>query len=551
MKGNSERLTLYQEFVLYYETKSHGGDISLCEKLGAKENSHLLSVCSPPAGLGSSCFQVIKESCMGRNEEVKAKLLRNLINGFAILELICVNLFLYPWRKEIRTLKKFTGNFVYFVKPVIPEHTVKQILQRIGYTVVTETEYIVGGLINAEEAKQAAFELFLSRIQCEELIRLIEEDRVNCMQSFFKGHNSEIDRETISEPDVKTAPVPAINPKCNKLDIEDKDLDFKYPENKFAMSPVSKIGHNCVTDNFTDDSSYLYSKQLDSEDFLKKYSDLNLAQKPIFPRHSTRYSSQKTKDNKINQGKQPEFEDDLMTQIRDSSALLTAANHKDTDLSIGQQFVQEAISDVRGKRGDVKTHIHGISKAGNIGRPLGNIMIGEPPAEFSISSKQGHLERSVIKLKIENMADEALGYPIEETLQPNTVMSTSSKEGIICESKKTLVKCKEFDCSTSLAAIDSLFSATNTTCPLSKAVECTSGPDNVSCLREPPSSTYIPPLGAERQCMRITDMTPVENNFQTPSPPADVILIDQTFYKMNIDIRDDFVVITRRENPQS
>ncbi|OCT82318.1 uncharacterized protein XB5732280.S [Xenopus laevis] len=486
MKGEAERQEQYQEFVAYYERKSREGNLTLFDTLDSKGDLDVQSGCPLIAGLGSLSLQVLKENDMGARQQ--ASLLRGLMKGFAILELVCVNLFLYPWRKEIRTLKKFTGNFVYFVAPVIPEHMVKQILQRVGYTVVTDTEYIFGGIVNSEEAKQAAFELFLSRTQCETLIRLIQEGKMDHVQLFL---NSEGSSDIKEEPDQeKVLQNSAGNSKTTQEGIhsvqknhaENKELDLNHTDN-VAMPPNPKMHKDVSNACITHDSVYLYSNCSESEEFLNQYSDLNLAQKPIFPKHASRQSYTKTKDNRKDEWVQPVCEESstsgILTQVKHSHAFDIEGSH----IPSSEHVIQETGSDGISESNEIITCTQGLTK-----------------------KESNHSERLVNKLKLENMVDELLAYPIEETAPPNAESANSN------ETKN-----------------------------------CNANAFNLSRLREPPSSTYIPPGGAERQCAKIIDMHPKENHFQAPSS-EDTFIIDQSLFKMNVDPREDFVLITRREN---
>ncbi|NXY53529.1 SPAT2 protein, partial [Callaeas wilsoni] len=103
--------------------------------------------------------------------------LRDLLRALELLELLCVNLLLCPWRREIRSLKTFTGNFVYYIQPVLPEDIVKAVLEKIGYVATTATEFSLVKKRNNEETKQTAFEIFLARIECEAILEMTNEEK--------------------------------------------------------------------------------------------------------------------------------------------------------------------------------------------------------------------------------------------------------------------------------------------------------------------------------------------------------------------------------------
>ncbi|NXC46619.1 SPAT2 protein, partial [Penelope pileata] len=103
--------------------------------------------------------------------------LRDLLKALEVLELLCVNLLLAPWRKEIRSLKTFTGNFVYYVQSVLPDDIVKTVLEKIGYIATTATEFSLVRKRNNEETKQTAFGIFLARIECETILEMTNEEK--------------------------------------------------------------------------------------------------------------------------------------------------------------------------------------------------------------------------------------------------------------------------------------------------------------------------------------------------------------------------------------
>ncbi|NWH37781.1 SPAT2 protein, partial [Chloropsis hardwickii] len=121
-----------------------------------------------------------------------------------LLELLCVNLLLCPWRREIRSLKTFTGNFVYYIQPVLPEDIVKAVLEKIGYVATTATEFSLVKKRNNEETKQTAFEIFLARIECEAILEMTDEEKHgNLEKSLQQGaqthrHQGEEDGEDLT-----------------------------------------------------------------------------------------------------------------------------------------------------------------------------------------------------------------------------------------------------------------------------------------------------------------------------------------------------------------
>ncbi|XP_038662162.1 uncharacterized protein LOC119971084 [Scyliorhinus canicula] len=95
------------------------------------------------------------------------RLLRSLSKAFEVLELISLNLYLWPWRKEIKSIKTFTGAFVYFIQPVFPPDVLQDILEKMGYTRKGTSDYVMSKRVNKEEIGQLGFEFFLARAECE------------------------------------------------------------------------------------------------------------------------------------------------------------------------------------------------------------------------------------------------------------------------------------------------------------------------------------------------------------------------------------------------
>ncbi|MEE6526031.1 hypothetical protein FKM82_026410 [Ascaphus truei] len=241
------------------------------------------------------------------------------------------------------------------------------------------------------------------------------------------------------------------------------------------------------------------------------------------------------------------------SQLPESCALDAEANRKPASEAAwckGGALVHETVRVSSGKGSDVGTSACCQSKSGDIENPNVNLLLSESPVEFNISKKHGQSERSVTKLKTEKMTDEELAYPVEETLPPENAKPASSSNLSNRESSRTS-KSKGFlyDPVTNSAAIGVTFSTPHVMCPISKGVECSADTETArQHVREPPSSLYIPPEEAERQCVRIRDLQPVEDHFQAHSSSAEIVLIDESSFNMNVDTREDFVIISKREN---
>ncbi|KAJ0066864.1 hypothetical protein NL108_004826 [Boleophthalmus pectinirostris] len=107
--------------------------------------------------------------------------LPGLIRAAEILETLCLNLYLQPWRKEIRKLKSFTGAFVYCLLPALGRSTLQSILASIGYLPneigLPASEYRLSEDASPEGALQVAFQLLLTRALCLHLFQLQQHNR--------------------------------------------------------------------------------------------------------------------------------------------------------------------------------------------------------------------------------------------------------------------------------------------------------------------------------------------------------------------------------------
>ncbi|KAM6162994.1 spermatogenesis-associated protein 2 [Rhynchocyon petersi] len=98
--------------------------------------------------------------------------LRTLHCAFSLLETVGVNLFLYPWKKEFKSIKTYTGPFVYHVKAALLEEDIRAILKYMGYTPELGTSYKLTELVETLQVKMVSFELFLAKIECEQILEI-------------------------------------------------------------------------------------------------------------------------------------------------------------------------------------------------------------------------------------------------------------------------------------------------------------------------------------------------------------------------------------------
>nr|XP_012805412.1 spermatogenesis-associated protein 2 [Jaculus jaculus]XP_045012835.1 spermatogenesis-associated protein 2 [Jaculus jaculus] len=98
--------------------------------------------------------------------------LRALHCAFSTLETVAINLFLYPWKKEFRSIKTYTGPFVYYVKSTLLEEDIRAILNFMGYVPELGTVYRLKELVETLQVKMVSFELFLAKVECEQMLEI-------------------------------------------------------------------------------------------------------------------------------------------------------------------------------------------------------------------------------------------------------------------------------------------------------------------------------------------------------------------------------------------
>ncbi|KAG8429227.1 hypothetical protein GDO86_014536 [Hymenochirus boettgeri] len=119
-------------------------------------------------------FRLIRfyEVCENSLKSLATSNLRSLHNAAAMLETIGINLFLYPWKKEYKTIKTYTGPFVYYVRAALIDDDIRLILHNMGYVQELGTVYRLKDHVDGTQVKKVAFELFLARVECELLLEI-------------------------------------------------------------------------------------------------------------------------------------------------------------------------------------------------------------------------------------------------------------------------------------------------------------------------------------------------------------------------------------------
>ncbi|XP_026527827.1 uncharacterized protein LOC113414921 [Notechis scutatus] len=309
------REEVLQGYRAFYRAGWAEGKLRLCNEAPLKSRAGLLRV----AQAGKWDVGAIAQSCgkmrgrrRGEKEEEEeagsaaaAALFRKLSQAFGYLELLCINLCLSPWRKEIKSLKTFTGNFVYYVKSILPESVVQQLLSEIGYVATSATEYSLVRKPNEVEAENTAFEIFLARIECENLLEVARDmkdsDLADILQMRVQKHGlpgvgltkkqeHSQTKEDVTVGESNGTPNPAM------AYLSHSQHAFKE---QGKTEQGESFGLRCITteaqpaaskqttelnrnQNQTEEiSTHSCIRSTDSEDFLIKYSDIVIGQQPL------------------------------------------------------------------------------------------------------------------------------------------------------------------------------------------------------------------------------------------------------------------------------
>uniref|UniRef100_A0A4W3JUY3 Spermatogenesis-associated protein 2 PUB-like domain-containing protein n=1 Tax=Callorhinchus milii TaxID=7868 RepID=A0A4W3JUY3_CALMI len=169
---------VYQNFWAFYQQSYLSGELS--PWAGEEVSREVREVLETPYHPGTSRFthldfyRIARDFVKGVDPRPGENPFRALGKAFEVLELIAVNLFLCPWRKEIRSLKTFTGTFVYFLQPAFPADGMQGMLEKLGYSRRDSQEYVMRQPPDVDDLGHLAFEFLLARSECEVLWEILE-----------------------------------------------------------------------------------------------------------------------------------------------------------------------------------------------------------------------------------------------------------------------------------------------------------------------------------------------------------------------------------------
>ncbi|XP_049720668.1 spermatogenesis-associated protein 2-like protein isoform X1 [Elephas maximus indicus] len=296
--GRAAVETLLGDLISYYWEGAGDGQLRVCRQAALTHRAQQLLDRGGPLGL--HLFEDMGPAlggCSWGDPSPAQDVCPKLVKALEFLELISVNLLLFPWRKEIRSLKTYTGSFAYWVQPVLSKHGLDTILGRLGYTATSEAEFLLAQPISKEDAKQMVFEIFLMRVASEAFVGTA--DKQVC----------ELGRERLARPLCRCSSERGLGKPGNRIkgtqpgpglggspqgpsEVAGSDRALAegtegqhslpmlliLPEASTAPkgpcnNPPAPLGKQCHA-----------STRSDSEEFVTCYSDLALHQTPLFHR---------------------------------------------------------------------------------------------------------------------------------------------------------------------------------------------------------------------------------------------------------------------------
>ncbi|XP_033929006.1 uncharacterized protein [Melopsittacus undulatus] len=287
-----------RDYLAYYMARGAEGELVVCDEASLKARARRLL---GPRRRGALDVRCMAERCRGARGERGGSVLSDLRKALEVMELLCVNLLLSPWRKEIRSLKTFTGNFVYYIQSVLPDDIVKTVLEKIGYIATTATEFSLVKKRNNEETKQTAFEIFLARIECETILEMTNEEKHGNLEETLQKrtqmhqHHGNKDKEdhTPQREDTENLEDKANDETSLCLATQQKsssasDTSFEGAGDLKIKDGVLRLAVAQSTNRLQEhqrqiiNTVHLPGKCSDTEDFFIKYSDIVIRQTPVF-----------------------------------------------------------------------------------------------------------------------------------------------------------------------------------------------------------------------------------------------------------------------------
>lgn len=161
---------LFRKYVQFHEGSLEPSP----SRLGSDEHLRVAAsaLLGLPKGDPAYRFRLIQfyEVAGGSLCSLRSSSMRAMICAFGLLETVGINLFLHPWKKEFRSIKTYTGPFVYYVRSALLDKDINTILALMGYTPEPGPIYRLRDPAEPLQLRMVAFELFLARVECEQML---------------------------------------------------------------------------------------------------------------------------------------------------------------------------------------------------------------------------------------------------------------------------------------------------------------------------------------------------------------------------------------------
>ncbi|XP_054882103.1 spermatogenesis-associated protein 2 [Poeciliopsis prolifica] len=264
-EGSSSRRDLFEDYRSCFLRP--GAEVRPCRDPGLlKRAAQFLLRTSEPRDaftLFPFCQAVTERCAVGADGR---KHLAAFIKATEMLESLCVNMFLQPWKKEIRSLKTFTGAFVYCLLPVLSGSTIQAVLASMGYrpsSDAPQSEFTLSSDADADRALLLGFELLLARLECCRLLDLLQEHQLGPQEwldvlqrskqpskladptekqtateqkkdNYEKRKESD-KREESQQPESRPPSVPQPKPRRHRPSVDPSDMDLQWPYSDLAF----------------------------------------------------------------------------------------------------------------------------------------------------------------------------------------------------------------------------------------------------------------------------------------------------------------------------
>ncbi|XP_032051681.1 spermatogenesis-associated protein 2-like [Aythya fuligula] len=596
--GAAEEERVLRDLLAYYAARGAEGRLAACDEAALKARARRLL--EPRRRRGGLDVRGVAERCRRARGQRGGGggVLRDLLKALEVLELLCVNLLLAPWRKEIRSLKTFTGNFVYYIQSVLPDDIVKTVLEKIGYIATTETEFSLVRKRNNEETKQTAFEIFLARIECETILEMTNEEKHGNLektlqkrtQTHWHHGNKDKEDETPLREDSEnienkenreTSLCLATQPKSST----NSDKSFEAAGNLKIKDDMPQLAVTQSTNRLQEhqrqviNTAHFPGKCSDSEDFLIEYSDIVIRQTPIFSENLSPKAFEKkpraslseecvlavTAQSAVNEIRPvplspgasgpPAFAIFADSSCDSQNALEYEAQEVPEE-SI-EAKINDAINCVDPDPADEPNELKSLPYKDIASVQNCGVTKEEEVCELSVT---------FTKLQVKD-TQEDLMYPVEETGQPQSVSYATTSDRNVREFNQSKMKCTYLtNAQMQNQAAACTEPSSDLCCTTGSMEDPTTDSDSkrllmdtphahAACecfrrIREPPNPTYIPPRSINVQSpSRRSTSAPGRRNLLQPdsdSPKSSEVKLENYNSKVN-EIQEPYVIIDKSD----